>query len=111
MKESFMIPVVVLIVSIICYKIPHGNISNFYGYRTPTSKKSIEAWKEGNRYSSKLIIKCSLLSILINIITLVVIKVLNGEEAIATFISSIMTIALIIVSIIMTEIHLKKMFG
>lgn len=56
MKESFMVPRIVLIGSIIFYKVPPHNINGLYGYRTSTSRKSIEAWREGNKYSAKIFI-------------------------------------------------------
>lgn len=36
---------------------PPKDMNAIYGYRTPRSMKNMELWKEGNRYSTELMLK------------------------------------------------------
>ncbi|MDV0446269.1 hypothetical protein MsAg5_00980 [Methanosarcinaceae archaeon Ag5] len=104
-------PFITLIVGVWLYKYPPKKVNYHIGYRTPRSKKSPEAWREGNRYSSKMLIDMSL--ILLGISLLLWFLWDHTEENIIrmTLIETVLLLVSMGMLILLTELHLKKMFG
>jgi uncharacterized membrane protein len=86
-------------------------INLVYGYRTPMSMKNTDTWSFGNYYSGKMLLRFGCVML---IATLVTILPLHGSDAsvvrTAGLILIILHAALIFVSIILTEIALRKNF-
>ena len=108
---SLSTPLIIFIVALIFYRFPPKNINSFCGYRTTRSMKNIETWNEANKYSAILMIKFSLLALLITTVGLILVGKSYDDIAIVTIISAILTVAFLIIVIILTEKHLKSMFG
>jgi len=86
---------------------PPQKINSLYGYRTPRSMKNQENWTEANRYSAILLIRSSILMLLLASLAPFFIQ----NETIAWISAIILVIIVALNLIIMTEYHLKKMFG
>lgn len=92
-----------LVISYLVKRFPPGKINHFYGYRTPRSMRSLEAWNCANRYSAYLLIIVSALTCVFQVITY---SLLEGESSlIAT--AAFVTVGFIVV-IPLTEIRLKQ---
>lgn len=92
-----------LILSLLYKKFPPGKINYFYGYRTPRSMKSQEAWDCANKYSANALVVVAILTLLVQTIAYLVIR---GEQSIL-WASGALIIG-IITTIPLTEIHLKN---
>lgn len=79
-------------------------INHLYGYRTLRSMKNEATWKVANEYSSNLMLKFAIYSFLIPAICYLLIPRYNF--LISIFGNSI----LIMLVVLFTELHLKKMF-
>lgn len=88
---------------------PPKYMNGFAGYRTPMSKKNIETWVEANNYSTKLLITSSWISVLIILIS----SLILGESYLGVEIFLFITLMIIsiIVIVVLTERHLKNIFG
>lgn len=83
--------------------IPPKKINHWYGYRTPRSMRSSEAWHFANRYSSNALVIISGLTCVVQVVTHSVMTFQSAITVSAIFLS----VALIAV-ILLTEIQLKK---
>ncbi len=108
---SLMTPLIILVVGLIFYKFPPKDINSFSGYRTTKSMKNLETWKEANKYSTILMIRYSLATLVLTIMSLSIIGRSKAGLAILTVLSSTITTVLLIVMIIQTEKHLKNKFN
>ena len=94
------------IVGLILMLKPPSKINSLYGYRTFMSMKNQDTWKEGNRFSSRLMTGIGLGDLLIGLI-------LNFLDQ-TTGVGMVSGILIIVVSafllIIITEQHLRKVF-
>lgn len=54
---SILIGMIFIICGLILLNKPPKDINGLYGYRTKRSMKNMTLWKEGNKYSAKLLIK------------------------------------------------------
>jgi uncharacterized membrane protein len=84
-------------------------INSFYGYRTTMSMKNKETWEFAHKYTAKIWFWCGLISTILSVIPLFIFKDSKYFEQIDIFIISFQTV-LICLSIIPTEIALKKNF-
>lgn len=108
---GYILPMTLFIIGLIFSKYPPKKINSFSGYRTTRSMKNIDTWNEANKYSSKLLLKLSLL--LLAVTTFGIILAGNSFDLMAVVILSsvVLGVILVIVTIIKTESHLKKEFG
>ncbi len=53
---NFLTGILFVLVAIVQLKFPPKRINSFYGYRTRSSMKSIEAWNFAQKYSSKIML-------------------------------------------------------
>lgn len=98
---------VLILVGLLTKYFPPENINNFYGYRTARSMKSIEAWREANRYSSITMFRLGLITTLFQLTAISVVGI-----QISTLYAAPFMLAGIGVVIFSTERHLKqKGFG
>lgn len=100
--KFIMINTIFLCVSIIMRFIKQTTITGF-GYKTSLSMKNINTWNEGNKYSSNLVIMASILSIILGII----LYYLKYKHLVIIF---YLEIVLVVIVLILTEIHLRKLF-
>lgn len=102
------LPIIILLTGYLLKKYPPDEINSNVGYRTAMSEKNLETWYEGNRYSTKLLINFSWMSI---ILTLIISLILGKSFLIdEVFVSIYLIIISIIIIVILTEKHLKDTF-
>jgi uncharacterized membrane protein len=92
-----------LILSYLYKRFPPKKINHLYGYRTPRSMRSQEAWDCANLYSANAFIIISLLTCLTQIIT----HTLIGDVRSILWATGFLILGLL-TSILLTEIHLKN---
>jgi len=63
-----LIGLIFIIAGLIQKYYPPKEINSLYGYRTTQSMKNQQNWDEGNRYSTKLMIKCGIVLVITGII-------------------------------------------
>jgi uncharacterized membrane protein len=97
---------VFLALALVLYFFPARKINLIYGYRTARSMKNEETWKEGNQYSNRLFFKITAVTLITQLVTFIV---LDGVTSL--FISMGVYLAGIVLSLILTEKHLKGKFG
>ena len=78
-------------------------INDIIGYRTKRSMSSKEAWLLANSYSSEWLFKYSLLAVLLQIILFIIF-----DAKIALLVTSSLWIVTLFITIIQTEIKLKR---
>ncbi|MEQ6121436.1 SdpI family protein [Reichenbachiella sp. MALMAid0571] len=102
---QFMIGPLLLLLSIVFKLFPPKKINYLYGYRTKRSMKNQETWDEANRYSFNLMIPIGIITTLLQGIFYFT---LGSKNAVA--IASAVMVVLLLITIPMTENHLKKNF-
>jgi len=107
---GYLLPTILFIIGFAFSKYPPKKINSFSGYRTTRSMKNIDTWNEANKYSANLLFEYSIF--LLVIITLGVILTLKSFKliAIVDLGSVVLSFTFIIVVIVKTENHLKKVF-
>lgn len=108
---SLLMPLALLAVGLILNKYSPKKINSSVGYRTTRSKKNIETWNEANNYSIKLLIKYSLLVLLVIILAAIFVGRSYNSLGAIIMLSVILSLVTIIRIVILTEKHLKNMFG
>ena len=103
--ENIVLGFLLLFFGIFFKVFPPKKINSLYGYRTSSSKKNMETWKEANRYSANFSIIIAVLSILIGAVSYFLF-----EEENSVTITVITTVVLLILIVPFTESHLKKRF-
>ena len=106
-----LMPLALLTVGLILNKYSPKKINSSVGYRTSRSKKNIQTWNEGNNYSVKLLIKYSLLVLLVIIFAVILVGRSDNSLGAIIMLSIILSLLTIIRIVILTEKHLKNMFG
>lgn len=101
-------PLIMLITGYLLKKFPPKEINSSVGYRTQMSEKNIGTWNEANKYSTKLLIISSWMTVLLTLIISLILGKSNLEA------ECLIPIPLILISIIvivaLTEKHLKNTF-
>ncbi|MBX2965183.1 MAG: SdpI family protein [Cyclobacteriaceae bacterium] len=93
----------ILVVAFLFKRFPPKKINHLYGYRTPRSMKSQEAWDLANAYSSNLLLIVSGLTCVVQVVLW---SLMLPEQAILWTCGFL--VAGVIAVIPLTEIHLKK---
>jgi uncharacterized membrane protein len=99
---NLMMGPLLLAVGVIMKIFPPRNINGFYGYRTPRSMRSLEAWREANAFCANAMI---VLAVCISCFQLVTYILLDHERSLLWSAGSLV-VGLIVV-IVITERHLK----
>ncbi|WP_295139364.1 SdpI family protein [uncultured Catenibacterium sp.] len=108
---NLLIPVVVIVTGRIMWKHYPKNINGLVGYRTTRSMKNMDTWKFANEHCGRLWYKMGLFMLVFSV--LVSVLLLRTNDNIYSMISLIFVLLqciILIVSIIPTELALKKMF-
>lgn len=93
----------ILLIGYLFKRFPPRKINSWYGYRTPRSMRSQQAWDEGNRYSANAFMVVALLTCLFQVIAY---SLLSPHTAITY---SAFGMAAALVGIIpVTELHLRN---
>lgn len=98
--------VIYIVTGWIVLRYPPKKINDFYGYRTSRSKKSQAHWDFAQKESSKYIIQSGYYSLL----TCIPFLVLDIDDS-GVWIAIVMVTLYPFLSLIQTEIALKKKFG
>lgn len=98
-------PVIMILLALVYKYFPPRKINNLYGYRTWRSKRSQQVWDEGNRYSANAILLIGFVVLLLSAISH---ALLTLEIAIISV--QVATVGGLLLSIPLTERHLKKHF-
>lgn len=104
---SYLIGLVVLAVGVGLKICPPENISNVYGYRTPFAMLNKDVWDEANYFCSNMLIYIGIICLIISALCDIIYK--NNID-IASKISTIISVTIIVCSVPSTEIHLRKTF-
>lgn len=90
---------------------PPENIGGTYGYKTEMSMKNKDTWEFAHKFCGKLWFRCGLILLPISIISLIPAYNKSIDTiAYVGLIVSVVQIVLFIISIIPTEVALKKTF-
>ena len=111
----YICPLIILVVEIVFWMYPPKKINEFYGYRTTRSRKSQEAWDFAQRYSAKLMTVLGFVALAVASIAhwLRSRLCLNSEYVILydIGITAVLVVMVVIPSIVLTELELRKRFG
>lgn len=94
-----------LIIMLVVKRNPPKKINKLYGYRTRRSMKNQNTWDESNQFSTELMIKSAILTIFFQIIAYLIF-----DFQVAYISSIIFLLVALIITIPLTERHLKKLF-
>lgn len=100
---NLMLGPLMLVLAVLFKRFPAKKINHIYGYRTPRSMKSQEAWDCANRYSSNAFV---IIAALICLVQIVLWSLLPPNDAIL-WITGVL-VAGVIAVIPLTEWHLRK---
>ena len=103
---QFLIGFIFFILGIIMIKFPPIKINELYGYRTSNSMKSIEKWNFSQKYSSLLMMKVGLFSIIFSFLG-IFFKTTELIQISVGIVSAILTCAILF---LLTERKLKIKF-
>jgi uncharacterized membrane protein len=70
--------ILLLIIAIVFYLFPPANRNGFYGYRTAASMKDDESWAFANKFSSKVFLITSIMTVLVQVVVYLLIGVSNA---------------------------------
>lgn len=110
-----LIGVIFILAGLIQKRYPPKQINSLYGYRTTRSMKDQQNWDEGNRYSTKLMMKCGVVLVIAGIILTVGMMLLpispewrTGVKVVIMLLCAFGTVVILFRS---TEKHLKQQFS
>lgn len=102
---NILFPISCISISCLFKKQYPKNINPLIGYRTRRSMASQEAWLFSNKYSSALLFKYSIITVIIQVIAFILI---GSKFAITCALTS--WVLLIFTALVQTELKLKKRF-
>ena len=108
---NLLIPVTMILFGIYFAKTPPKDINDLFGYRTPMSMKNKDTWNFAHQYCGKL---WRILVAILLLISFIPMLFLIGKdtEVIETFtgVISVVQVIVLLLSIIPTEVALKRTF-
>jgi uncharacterized membrane protein len=102
----FLVGIIFIVTALILLRFPPKKINYFYGYRTPASMKSQEAWDFSQKYSATKMLQLGFFLVAISFINLLFVM----SEEISLFIGIGLLILACIYMIVTTEKAIKKNF-
>ena len=107
---NLLIPVVVIVTGRIMWKHPK-NINGLVGYRTTRSMKNMDTWKFANEHCGRLWYKMGLFMFAFSVlVSVLLLRTNDNTYSMISLIFVLLQCIILIVSIIPTELALKKMF-
>lgn len=108
---NLLVPVVVIVTGRIMWKHYPKNINGLVGYRTTRSMKNRDTWKFANEHCGRLWYKMGLFMLAFSIlVSVVLLRTDDNTYSMISLIFVLFQCVVLILSIIPTEIALKKMF-
>lgn len=102
-----LIPLMMLIFGFLWESSPPGKINWVYGYRSSMSMKNDETWEFAHKHNAKIWRRIGSIWLVVSILVMLIFN--NNYEKVSEWIS-IIGLALIFLSLIPTEIALRKRF-
>lgn len=108
---NLLIPVVVIVTGRIMWKHYPKNINGLVGYRTTRSMKNMDTWKFANEHCGRLWYKMGLFMLAFSVlVSVLLLRTNDNTYSMISLIFVLLQCIILIVSIIPTELALKKMF-
>ncbi len=108
---NLLIPVVVIVTGRIMWKHYPKNINGLVGYRTTRSMKNMDTWRFANEYCGRLWYKMGLFMLVFSVlVSVLLLRTNDNTYSMISLIFVLLQCIILIVSIIPTELALKKMF-
>ena len=108
---DMIIPVVMIIVGRMMWKHCPEHINGMLGYRTTRSMKNMDTWKFANEHCGRLWYKMGLFMLAISVlVSVLLLRTNDNTYSMISLIFVLLQCIILIVSIIPTELALKKMF-
>lgn len=108
---NLLIPVVVIVTGRIMWKHYPKNINGLVGYRTTRSMKNMDTWKFANEHCGRLWYKMGLFMLAFSVlVSVLLLRTNDNTYSMISLIFVLLQCIILIVSIILTELALKKMF-
>jgi uncharacterized membrane protein len=108
---DMIIPVVMIIVGRMMWKHCPKSINGIVGYRTNRSMKNMDTWKFANEHCGRLWYKMGLFMLAFSVlVSVLLLRTNDNTYSMISLIFVLLQCIILIVSIIPTELALKKMF-
>ena len=108
---DLIIPIVMLISGRMMWKHCPKRINNIVGYRTTRSMKNMDTWRFANEYCGRLWYKMGLFMLAFSVlVSVLLLRTNDNTYSMISLIFVLLQCIILIVSIIPTELALKKMF-
>ncbi|GGH22606.1 SdpI family protein [Mucilaginibacter phyllosphaerae] len=110
-----LIGLIFIIAGLIQKRYPPQEINSLYGYRTSRSMKDKQNWDEGNRYSTRMMIKCGVVLVITGAILTAGMMLIpispEWRTGIKVILMLLCAFGTVIVLFRSTEKHLKQQFS
>lgn len=103
-----LIPIIMLGFGALWKKYPPQTINWAYGYRTKMSMKNEETWKIAHSHHAKVLYRGGIILLIVSLATMILFK--DSYEKVIIWLAY-SQLAILLVSIIPTEVALRKRFG
>ena len=108
---DMIIPIVMVIVGRMMWKHCPKRINNIVGYRTTRSMKNMDTWRFANEHCGRLWYKMGLFMLVFSVlVSVLLLRTNDNTYSMISLIFVLLQCIILIVSIIPTELALKKMF-
>lgn len=109
---NLLIPIIMIVAGLLMHKNGPKKINSLYGYRTTRSMQNTDTWKFANEYCGRLLWIIGIVTVIPS--SLVMIPFYGSSEDTIGFVGMIVSgvqLVVLILSIIPTELALKKTFN
>ena len=108
---DLIIPIVMVIAGRMMWKHCPKHINSMLGYRTTRSMKNMDTWRFANEYCGRLWYKMGLFMLAFSVlVSVLLLRTNDNTYSMISLIFVLLQCIILIVSIIPTELALKKMF-
>ena len=108
---DLLIPIVMVVLGRMMWKHCPKRINNIVGYRTTRSMKNMDTWRFANEYCGRLWYKMGLFMLAFSVlVSVLLLRTNDNTYSMISLIFVLLQCIILIVSIIPTELALKKMF-
>lgn len=103
------LPIIFTVISLFSFMVPPKKINALYGYRTGRSMSNERLWKAANKYSSKLMLKLSVIYLALSLLLTFIAMIYASFRNYAYGIIFIGALIFFIPIIVKTEKYLKNL--